>query len=49
MKTLPAPNILGETEVGRMDATFRMLLFSASEEAFVEQETKHKRARDRKK
>jgi hypothetical protein len=48
MKPLPAPNVPGETEAERMDNAVRML-FSASKEAFVKQETKHKRARDGKK
>jgi hypothetical protein len=48
MKPLPAPEALGNTEAEPMDAAVRML-FSASKEACVKQETKHKRARDRKK
>ena len=48
MKPLPAPNVPGETEAARMDNAVR-LLFSASKEAFVKQETKHKKARERKK
>jgi len=47
MKTLPAPNVPGDTESARMDNAVRML-FSASKEAFVKQETKHKKARERK-
>jgi hypothetical protein len=48
MKPLPPPDVPGSTEAERMDAAVRML-FSASKEAFVKQETKHKRARNRKK
>jgi hypothetical protein len=48
MRPLPAPNVPGNTEVGRMDNAVRML-FSASKEAFVKQETSHKTVRDRKK
>jgi hypothetical protein len=48
MKPLPVPEVPGNTEAERMDNAVRML-FSASKEAFVKQETKHKRARDRKK
>jgi hypothetical protein len=48
MKPLPAPNVPGETEAGRMSNAVKML-FSASKEAFVKQETKHRRVRERKK
>jgi hypothetical protein len=48
MKTLPAPNASGETEAERMDNAVRMS-FSALKEAFARQETKHRRAQDRKK
>jgi hypothetical protein len=41
MKPLPAPNVPGETEAARM-------LFSASKTDFVKEETKHKKARERK-
>jgi hypothetical protein len=43
----PLPSVPGETEAKRMDNAVRML-FSASKEAFVKQETKQ-RARNRKK
>ena len=46
---LPAPNVPGETETEaeRMSNAVKML-FSASKEAFVKQEMKIKRARERK-
>jgi len=47
MKLLPPPNVPGDTDAARMDNAVRML-FSASKTEFVKQETKHKRARDRK-
>jgi hypothetical protein len=43
----PAPDVPGDAEAARMDNAVRMH-FSASKEAFVKQETKHKKARDRK-
>jgi hypothetical protein len=48
MKTLPAPNVPGETEAARMDNAVR-LLFGASKAEFVKRETKHKPAKERKK
>jgi hypothetical protein len=48
MKPFPAPNVPSDTEAARMDAAVRML-FSASKEAFVKQETKQQRTRERKK
>lgn len=48
MKPHPAPEVPGETEAARMDNAVRML-FSASKAEFVKQETKHKKARERKK
>jgi hypothetical protein len=48
MKPLPAPNVPGNSEAARVDAAVPML-FSASKAEFVEQETRHKKARDRKK
>jgi hypothetical protein len=48
MKPNPAPSVQGNTEAARMDNAVRML-FSASKTEFVKQETKHKKARERKK
>jgi hypothetical protein len=47
MKPIPAPSVPGDTEAARMDNAVRML-FSASNTEFVKQETKHKKALDRK-
>jgi hypothetical protein len=47
MKPLPPPSVPGDTEAARMDNAVRML-FCASKESFVKQETKQ-RARNRKK
>ena len=48
MKPLPRSNVPGDTEAARMDNAVRML-FSASKEAFVKEEVKRGRARERKK
>jgi hypothetical protein len=48
MKPRPAPSVPGNTEAERMDNAIRML-FRASKEEFVKQETKHKRTKERKK
>jgi hypothetical protein len=48
MNPRPAPSVPGNTESERMDNAVRML-FRASKEEFVKQETKHKRAKERKK
>jgi hypothetical protein len=48
MKPLPPPHVPGDTEAARMDAAVRML-FRASKEAFIKEEAKYKRERERKK
>lgn len=48
MKPLPAPHVPGNTEAERMDNAVRKL-FTVSKEDYLKEETRLKRARDRKK
>jgi hypothetical protein len=47
MKTLPVPNVPGETEAERMDNAVRRM-FSVPKDAYLKEEARLKRARVRK-